>query len=232
MARDPPEIYRFNLAPGAVFLLTKPPNGRHWPRKRNIRTLASLSSQCPYTYTLQSFKPLELYHHIRYSHSTLQKIFSTGPNQVHLINMAPRPMVPVYIVSAVRTPIGQFQGYVQRTRMPRFPAYSDVFFRSLASQTAIQLGSHAIKCIYTLSTPSHPMSQANSSQLPWSEFPASSQEMSTKCTSAMSSPRSTPILPALSSQGSYTERTQPRPKSCPPMCHQGGHAGLNCLYHS
>ncbi|KAL8857995.1 MAG: hypothetical protein Q9178_005456, partial [Gyalolechia marmorata] len=33
---------------------------------------------------------------------------------------------PVYIVSAVRTPIGQFQG-------------------SLASQTAIQLGSHTIK---------------------------------------------------------------------------------------
>ncbi|KAF6233424.1 hypothetical protein HO173_008356 [Letharia columbiana] len=40
--------------------------------------------------------------------------------------MAPPTMTPVYIVSAVRTPIGQFQG-------------------SLASQTAIQLGSHVIK---------------------------------------------------------------------------------------
>ncbi|KAL2041520.1 hypothetical protein N7G274_005902 [Stereocaulon virgatum] len=40
--------------------------------------------------------------------------------------MAPPPMPSVYIVSAVRTPIGQFQG-------------------ALASQSAIQLGSHAIK---------------------------------------------------------------------------------------
>ncbi|KAG8527107.1 uncharacterized protein KY384_008536 [Bacidia gigantensis] len=40
--------------------------------------------------------------------------------------MAPPPRPPVYIVSAVRTPLGQFQG-------------------SLASQTAVQLGSHTIK---------------------------------------------------------------------------------------
>ncbi|KAL8998204.1 MAG: hypothetical protein Q9169_002689 [Polycauliona sp. 2 TL-2023] len=41
-------------------------------------------------------------------------------------SQSPPSLPPVYIVSAVRTPIGQFQG-------------------ALASQTAIQLGSHAIK---------------------------------------------------------------------------------------
>ena len=63
------------------------------------------------------------------------------------ISMAPPPMTPVYIVSAVRTPIGQFQGYVQDKPMLSNPICSDARFRSLASQTAIQLGSHAIKCI-------------------------------------------------------------------------------------
>lgn len=50
----------------------------------------------------------------------------------------------VYIVSAVRTPIGQFQGCV---RPPcTFDSAVLIFTRALASQTAIQLGSHTIKC--------------------------------------------------------------------------------------
>ncbi|KAL9124140.1 MAG: hypothetical protein Q9217_006502 [Psora testacea] len=43
--------------------------------------------------------------------------------------MAPSPLPSVYIIAAVRTPIGQFQG-------------------SLASRTAIQLGAHAIKSTF------------------------------------------------------------------------------------
>ncbi|KAL8834084.1 MAG: hypothetical protein Q9170_003940, partial [Blastenia crenularia] len=89
------------------------------------------------------------------------------------------PTLPaVYIVSAVRTPMGQFQG-------------------SLASQSAIRLGSHAIKCTpsplaksFSLRISDHPPPQP-----PYNEFPPSNPKMSKRSSSATSSPQSNPPPP-------------------------------------
>jgi hypothetical protein len=50
---------------------------------------------------------------------------------------------PVYIVSAVRTPIGGFQQFVIASNC--FENLLILAYRSLASLTAVDLGSHAIK---------------------------------------------------------------------------------------
>ena len=56
---------------------------------------------------------------------TPQTLSATHPSQAHPIDMAPPQMAPVYIVSAVRTPIGQFQGYVHETQISTLK-YSDI----------------------------------------------------------------------------------------------------------